>query len=328
MPSIINAATSGGLISTADTSGVLQLQTASTTAMTVTAGQLVGVGTASPTNRLQVAGGISATSSSPAFQASAAIMDVSAGVARFNATGADNSTNGIMTFNTASANAGVFNERMRIAADGYLYIGRTSDTDAQGITLGNDGFIRANRNGGTAMVANRNTNNGVLMSFRQAGNTVGTVDVTTTGTTYTGTNGVTFTATQTASADANTLDDYEEGTFTPTATAGTPGGTPPTFGYAFRYTKIGRVVSITGFFSIGSAGTASGNLNFTGFPFSSGSNGFAPIGTATEQALTNQLCQMRIENNSTSGRVTAVSGGGVVWTTGGQYVISITYFVD
>ena len=41
MASIINAATSGGLISTADTSGVLQLQTAGTTAVTVDASQNV-----------------------------------------------------------------------------------------------------------------------------------------------------------------------------------------------------------------------------------------------------------------------------------------------
>jgi len=41
MASIINAATSGGLISTADTSGILQLQTASTTAVTVDASQNV-----------------------------------------------------------------------------------------------------------------------------------------------------------------------------------------------------------------------------------------------------------------------------------------------
>jgi len=44
MASIINAATSGGLISTADTSGILQLQTASTTAVTVDASQNVGIG--------------------------------------------------------------------------------------------------------------------------------------------------------------------------------------------------------------------------------------------------------------------------------------------
>jgi hypothetical protein len=130
MSSKIIASTSSGtaLNMSADTSGILEIQTGATptTAITVTAAQLVGVGTASPTNTLQVAGGISATGSAPAFQASAAIMDVSAGVARFNATGADNSTNGTMTFNTASANAGVFNERMRINSAGNVGIGETS----------------------------------------------------------------------------------------------------------------------------------------------------------------------------------------------------------
>ena len=64
--------------------------------------------------------------------------------------------------------------------------------------------------------------------------------------TATGT-GIAFPATQSASADANTLDDYEEGTFTPTATAGSPGATAPTFSYDFRYTKIGRIVNIVGY---------------------------------------------------------------------------------
>jgi len=53
-----------------------------------------------------------------------------------------------------------------------------------------------------------------------------------------------FPATQNASANANTLDDYEEGTFTPTITAG--GGGSPTGGtYTGFYTKIGRTVFAT-----------------------------------------------------------------------------------
>ena len=54
MPSIINAALSGGLISTGDTSGQLQLQTAGTTALTVTSAQQVGIGTSSPANTVQI----------------------------------------------------------------------------------------------------------------------------------------------------------------------------------------------------------------------------------------------------------------------------------
>jgi hypothetical protein len=58
----INASTSAGLVQTADTSGVLALQTAGTTAVTVDASQNVGIGTASPNSRMSVA--VSSTSTS------------------------------------------------------------------------------------------------------------------------------------------------------------------------------------------------------------------------------------------------------------------------
>lgn len=44
MTTLINASTSSGLVQTADTSGILQLQTASTAAMTIDASQNVGIG--------------------------------------------------------------------------------------------------------------------------------------------------------------------------------------------------------------------------------------------------------------------------------------------
>lgn len=53
-------------------------------------------------------------------------------------------------------------------------------------------------------------------------------------------NGITFPATQTPSADPNTLDDYEEGTWTPTWSGLTVVGTPT---YTGRYIKIGRQVT-------------------------------------------------------------------------------------
>jgi hypothetical protein len=57
-------------------------------------------------------------------------------------------------------------------------------------------------------------------------------------------NGIAFPATQSASADANTLDDYEEGTWTPAQ------GTGLTVNGAFTssgtYTKIGRLVYVKG----------------------------------------------------------------------------------
>jgi len=87
---------------------------------------------------------------------------------------------------------------------------------------------------------------------------------------------ITFPATQSASSDANTLDDYEEGTFTPTFTAS--GSAPSSVTYSNqngRYTKIGRLVYIEVYvritaYSGGSGEVRIGNLPFTaaGAPYS------------------------------------------------------------
>ena len=80
--------------------------------------------------------------------------------------------------------------------------------------------------------------------------------------------GVTFPATQSASSDANTLDDYEEGTFT--ATMSTTSSGSVTIDTSFRtgwYTKIGRQVSILGHFKVSSVSSPSGELYINGLPF-------------------------------------------------------------
>lgn len=79
--------------------------------------------------------------------------------------------------------------------------------------------------------------------------------------------GIQFPATQVPSADANCLDDYEEGTFTPAFSA-----TGATFSYAFQsgiYTKIGRHVLFGVGLGLNSAGnTLTANpLSVTGLPF-------------------------------------------------------------
>ena len=54
MTATINASTSAGVVTTADTSGILQLQTNGTAALTVDASQNVGIGTASPATKLHI----------------------------------------------------------------------------------------------------------------------------------------------------------------------------------------------------------------------------------------------------------------------------------
>ena len=78
--------------------------------------------------------------------------------------------------------------------------------------------------------------------------------------------GITFPATQLASANANTLDDYEEGAWNPIITNGTTNVTSYFYSVG-RYTKIGRSVSITLQISVNVVGIASGTLSITGLPF-------------------------------------------------------------
>jgi hypothetical protein len=81
------------------------------------------------------------------------------------------------------------------------------------------------------------------------------------------TNGVTFPATQVPSADANTLDDYEEGTFTATLSASpTPPTTPVTT--TGTYVKIGKQITVGFSFTNVDTTGASGSLVVTGLPFS------------------------------------------------------------
>jgi hypothetical protein len=75
-------------------------------------------------------------------------------------------------------------QSMTLDSSGNLYIGRTSDTQDAGISLVNNGFFRANRDGDVVMVVNRNTNDGAIVAFRRSGSTVGSIDVTTSATSY------------------------------------------------------------------------------------------------------------------------------------------------
>lgn len=76
-----------------------------------------------------------------------------------------------------------------------------------------------------------------------------------------------FPATQNASADANTLDDYEEGTWTPTVTSVT--GSLTTVGTLnCKYLKIGKTVFYDVSITITTNGTGGGGIQFT-LPFTS-----------------------------------------------------------
>ena len=80
-----------------------------------------------------------------------------------------------------------------------------------------------------------------------------------------------FPSSQNASADANTLDDYEEGTWTPTITSG--GFSISSISLA-NYTKVGRVVQCIADFTLSGTGTSS-PFYIGGLPFTNLLNGWS-----------------------------------------------------
>ncbi len=87
---------------------------------------------------------------------------------------------------------------------------------------------------------------------------------------------VKFPATQVPSTDVNTLDDYEEGTFTPVVTANA--GTLTSYTASGNYTKVGNVVTMQVTFTITNIGSGSGGFKVAGLPFASKINSIGVTG--------------------------------------------------
>jgi hypothetical protein len=84
--------------------------------------------------------------------------------------------------------------------------------------------------------------------------------------------GITFPSAEVASTNANTLDDYEEGTWTPSLIGGT-GASGQTYTRTNgAYTKIGRQVTCTFEVQLSALGTVSGTAQLGGLPFPVGNS--------------------------------------------------------
>ena len=146
----------------------------------------------------------------------------------------------------------------------------------QGIRLG-VGF-----EGGLVLFTNDGSAAGAVVERARVANTgellVGKTTVTTNGGKLQVSNGITFPATQVACSDANTLDDYEEGTWTPSVVGGSTAGTATYSIRVGKYTKIGNLVTIEMYLAW-SAGTGTGSLFIDGLPFTN------PAGMLTAACL-------------------------------------------
>jgi hypothetical protein len=140
---------------------------------------------------------------------------------------------------------------------------------------------------------------------------VGNTTPTTSGT------GITFPASQNASTNANTLDDYEEGTFTPTVFGATTAGTTTYTAQNGFYTKIGRQVTVvirvqysaltgTGLYVIGSlpfTSTTSANCESVGTVMVQSLNWNG--GTYLNSYMVQNSTELNIYGNSDDGALSA-----------------------
>jgi hypothetical protein len=160
MTTTINASTSSGLVNTADTSGILQLQTASTAALTITAAQNVGIGTATPTDDGgygKIVDIYGSTGGALYLHTSTATNYAFLGKYNSSTQLADSGSAGL-TFATASGSTP--SERMRIDSAGSVAIGSTSTASATRLTLkgagtGSNTLFNCQDSGGNALLTIR-----------------------------------------------------------------------------------------------------------------------------------------------------------------------------
>jgi hypothetical protein len=210
-------------------------------------------------------------------------------------------TVGQLAFFTSNA------EAMRIDSSGNLLVGKTAvDTNTAGFEARSTGFIGVTR-ADVGAYFTRLTTDGEIIQFRKDSTTVGSISTEggdlNIGTGDTGlqfadgidairpfnitTNvdrdgtislGISYTRFKDlylsggvylgGTGAANLLDDYEEGTFTPTIVGGSTAGTASYSIQLGFYTKIGNVVYV--YVNISwSSGTGSGQLRISGLPFTS-----------------------------------------------------------
>ena len=264
---------------------------------------------------------------------------------------------------------------LTITSDEEVLIGKTTDAQqTAGTALYPSGQIYNTASGTHPLVVTRKTNDGAIALFYKDTNEVGRIGTvgnqsyihgagTDVGIYFgsnnlypyrsTGLNDATIDLGQSAkrfkdaylsggvylggTGSTNKLDDYEEGTFTPTARGSSSAGTAGSLNSYGKYTKIGRQVNIQMKIDYQSH-TGSGTLEFANLPFTSGTN--------NPSEATGTVMVSDVDTDSAKPHLTLYMGGGVThclifqsgdntgWATVGvtnevaAFRLSLTYFTS
>ena len=123
---------------------------------------------------------------------------------------------------------------------------------------------------------------------------------------------IVFPGTQSAASNVNTLDDYEEGSYSPII-----GGDGGTSGQSYttqvgRYTKIGNLVHVQGIVTLSAKGTITGNAMLGALPFTTQNttslNGAIHIGYFQNMGTSFVTVSCYIVPNTTYGLLVAATG--------------------
>ena len=219
-------------------------------------------------------------------------------------------------------------ERWRVSTGGHFLAGtdNTSDIGASGATRPRNTYV-ANS---VVVGANVTVNTSAILIGNSSVNTIATSTSIVTGnstvnTTY-GVGQIAFPATQNASADANTLDDYEEGTWTPTL-----GGTATYTTQTATYTKIGRQVHVRFRLKVNAIGTGS-TSTVSGLPFTSADvySGVISYYVSLATSVYSLTCYTSGTTVLFTGQAALdanIDNGIAIWGNSAEVIADITYFV-
>jgi hypothetical protein len=208
-----------------------------------------------------------------------------------------------------AGNAISFTQAMTLDSSGNLLVGKTStDNTTNGFVLDANGTLNVVRSSEYLMRLNRTTTDGEILRFEKDGTTVGSIgtsggavtigkgittlkyldslDTIHPNGTGSGSDGLTTLGWSNnrfkdlylsggvylgGTVAANQLDDYEEGTWTPSFTGSTGN---PTVSYSTQtgtYIKVGGLVTVSAFIITNTSSGGSGHLSVSGLPFAIGS---------------------------------------------------------
>lgn len=140
------------------------------------------------------------------------------------------------------------------------------------------------------------------------------------------TSAVEFPSSQVADANANTLDDYEEGMWYPEITfGGNSVGISYESNYGY-YIKIGNMVMVTGYIYMISKGSSTGNALVTGLPFSGQLSTIATF--FSKITFVNQLCGYVVASTTTITLNEMTNAGGISTITNTDFANDSVLFVS